>query len=94
MQCACCNGQLPDGRCGACEYAIGFHKCHSRHAESPNLLKWKAGSLYKGTADAQEVLILLARKGIPIEILREKANAYRAQGVFSDEEATHTMRLW
>jgi len=68
LVCSCCQlGE--DSICKACQWAVGFHRC-----EKAEHLMWRKGTLYGiGDVDIQRVFFNLHLKGLPIDVLREKA---------------------
>ena len=84
LLCECCQ----DVGCESCEHALGWHVCQrDRHAlgESSDPLeepeqKWKAGSLHGGTFDVDSNLWCLARRLVPLHVMKEKLDAYIQEG--------------
>ena len=89
--CSCCAGEMPEAVCKACRYAVGWHRCCNRNNAKP--LVWRKGTLHGGHIDAQRVLFNLHRKLLPLEVLKEKAAAYVAAGLVSEDQADRIMRV-
>ena len=45
--CPCCEGQIKDGPCSACQYAVGFHVCPNPHNTITGH-RWRPGTLIAG----------------------------------------------
>ena len=45
--CPCCEGQIKDGPCSACQYAVGFHVCRNPHNNIAGH-RWRPGTLTAG----------------------------------------------
>ena len=89
--CSCCAAELPDSVCLACQHAVGFHHC-----QNPNNVRhmvWRKGALHAGKIDIQRVLFNLHRKGIPTEVLKEKADQYVAESLLDLPQAHAIIRV-
>ena len=88
LVCRCCLGELVNGSCDACRFAVGLHHCQDF---APGFLRWKKGCLHAGSLDCQRVLFNLHRKG------RGAGWGRSARGVVnrqrSDESWTQVCRL-
>ena len=83
--CNCCAGQYARGeQCEACKYAVGFHRCGHPDRVTDTLL-WRKSSLFGGPLDIQRVLYNLHRKGVPVVVLRQKAEEFIAAGLITNE---------
>lgn len=90
--CNCCAGQYNKGeQCEACKYAVGLHRCAAAERETDCLL-WRKSSLFGGPLDIQRVLYNLHRKGVPVPVLRQKAEEFIADGLISNEHADHILQ--
>ena len=90
VPCACCTEEM-GSVCGACRFAVGFHRCHNVGA--PDHVVWRKGSLHGGQLDIERVMFNLHRKGLPIATLREKADEYVAAGLLTVEKAQQLIRV-
>jgi hypothetical protein len=90
LVCRCCTGELKGSTCGACMYAVGFHRC--QNTENRRHLLWRRGALHGGPCDIQRVLFNLHRKGLPTNTIRDKAAEYAAAGLVSEEQGTNIVR--
>jgi len=86
--CQCCAGELEGKVCGACKYAVGFHRCF-RDSES---VRWRKGTLHGGALDAQRVLYNLHRRGLPLDTLHAKADEYIKQKLMTMADAEAMVR--
>ena len=74
--------------CEACKHATGWHLCDADRAALAAVLqgdqqperRWKAGTLHAGTLDIHNSLWNLSRRLVPLDILKEKFDAYIAAG--------------
>ena len=87
--CSCCALET-ERRCKACRYAVGWHRCMS-HTSRARLV-WCKGTLHDGHLDAQRVLFNLHRRLIPLEVLRQKADAYVVGQLLTPAEADAVLR--
>ena len=83
LVCRCCLGELPGTACQSCRFAVGLHRCQD--VRSPAGFRWRKGTLYAGSLDAQRIIWNLHRKGLPIPALREKANLYQGAGILQGQ---------
>ena len=88
--CACCSAEQ-DERCRACQYAVGFHRCC--RAGVPEQIVWRKGSLHGGEVDIERAMFNLHRKGLPLNILREKADEYVAAQLLRSDKADRLIRV-
>ena len=86
LVCECCAMSLPEV-CPNCEYAVGFHWCVNPQNSRKEYMRWKKGSLFAGALDIERCLFNLYRKGLKIEILKEKADEYVLAGLISLDKA-------
>ena len=65
-------------KCAACVHARGWHTCEKDRAamgpEENVERKWRAGSLHSGKLDIEGVLWTLARRLVPLEVLKQKVD--------------------
>jgi hypothetical protein len=90
--CPCCLEQI-SGPCGACKYAVGFHKCLNPERDWGDYYKWRKGTLHGGELDIQRVLFNLHRKLLPTDVIRQKAAEYVESKYISEEVATRTIQV-
>ena len=90
LLCECCQ----EAGCESCQHALGWHVCQrDREAlgadlgplEEPNE-KWKAGTLHGDKFDVQSNLWVLARRLVPLHVIKSKLDDYFANGHFAVEE--------
>ena len=86
LVCECCAMSLPNV-CPNCEFAVGFHWCVNPQNSRKEYMRWKKGSLFAGALDIERCLFNLYRKGLKIEILKEKADEYVLAGLISLDKA-------
>ena len=91
LVCSCCAEEMPEAVCKACLYAVGWHRCCNRNNLKP--LVWRRGTLHGGHLDAQRALFNLHRRLLPLEVLWEKAVAYVAAGLMSEDQANRIVRV-
>ena len=72
LVCECCAMSLPSV-CPNCEFAVGFHWCVNSQNTRKEYMRWKKGSLFAGVLDIERFLFNLYRKGLKMEVLRQKA---------------------
>jgi len=85
--CGCCRGLEKGGICNACLHAVGFHRCHNY-----TQTKWRQGTLFGGEMDFQRVIWNLHRKGLPIPVLKRKADEFVSNGGFTIGMARSVLR--
>ena len=61
-------GQQPQGPCPSCLHALGWHRCDRAELDEV----WRAGAVRAGTLDVASTLWALARRLVPLEVLRQK----------------------
>ena len=81
LVCRCCLGESVSG-CQSCRYAVGLHRCE----DCPGL-RWRKGCLFAGSLDLQRVLWNLHRKGLPMQVLRDKAALYENTKLLSSDHS-------
>ena len=86
LVCECCAMSLPNV-CPNCEFAVGFHWCVNLQNSRKEYMRWKKGSLFAGALDIERCLFNLHRKGLKIEILKEKADEYVLAGLILLDKA-------
>ena len=69
--CECCQGHS----CQSCTHARGWHVCERDCEEH-----WRAGTLHEGVLDIHSTLWALARRLVPLHVLKEKLDVYRQEG--------------
>ena len=69
--CECCQGHS----CQSCTHARGWHVCE-RDCEE----RWRAGTLHEGVLDIHSTLWALARRLVPLHVLKEKLDVYIQEG--------------
>ena len=90
LLCRCCQAKAD---CDSCKFAVGFHMCRSRENTSRRFLQWRAGSLHNGKLDIQRVLWNLHKRGLPSEVLEEKAREYVQAGLIDEPFADSSLKL-
>ena len=88
--CECCReleragAQDPrqPGPCGSCLHAVGWHRCDQDELEE----RWRAGSLHNGHFDVASTLWALARRLVPLDVLKTKLDEYIAAGHLEADE--------
>jgi hypothetical protein len=88
LVCKCCLGELGT-LCRPCRFAVGLHRC--ANPQGPRHLRWRKGSLYGGALDVQRCIFNLHRKGLPTDVLREKACAYEGSGLLTADASQLVM---
>ena len=79
-ECQCCAL----GGCRTCLYAEGWHQCEkdcvgeSETHEAPYV--WRAGTLHNGVLDIDSSLWTLARRFVPVDVLKIKLDTYIKEG--------------
>ena len=86
LVCECCAMSLPSV-CPNCEFAVGFHWCVNSQNTRKEYMRWKKGSLFAGALDIERCLFNLYRKGLKMEVLRQKADEYVEQGLITVDKA-------
>ena len=81
LVCPCCNKE-ERLVCKKCVHATSFHRCD--HHEG---VRWRKGTLYGGKADYARILWHLHQKGLPTELLKQKADEFVAAGDLMLREA-------
>ena len=56
--------------------------------------KWRAGSLHSGKLDIEGVLWTLARRLVPLEVLKQKVDKYVAQGDINAKDREEYVELF
>ncbi len=88
LVCACCTEELPESPCPSCQYSLGFHYCKNYATKV-----WRKGTLHAGVLDVQRVLFNLHRKSVPIEKMRERAQAYVDADLITQDVAHRIMAV-
>ena len=88
--CECClelaelvpEARQEPGPCRSCLHALGWHRCDREQ----NSQTWRAGSLHAGNMDIASTLWALARRQLPLEVMRQKLDEYEAAGYIEENE--------
>ena len=98
LLCECCQ----DVGCESCNHALGWHVCQrDREAfgtdlgplEEP-LEKWKAGTLHGDKFDVESNVCSLARRLVPLHVLKDKLDVYIAEGHIAAPEKYHYAQVF
>ena len=98
LLCECCQ----EAGCESCKHALGWHVCQrDREAlgktQGPlqeDLVKWKAGTLHGDKFDVETNLWFLARRLVPLHVLKEKLDVYIAEGHIAAHEKDHYAQVF
>ena len=98
LLCECCAG-AETAKCAACVHARGWHTCGKDRQdvgfqERAARQKWKAGSLHNRKLDVEGVLWVLARRLVPLEVLKQKVDKYVAQGDINAKDREEYVELF
>ena len=93
LLCECCQ----EVGCESCKHALGWHVCQrDREALGTDLelleeppKKWKAGTLHGDKFDVESNLWSLARRLVPLHVLKDKLDVYIAEGHIAAAEKDH-----
>ena len=96
LLCECCQA----AGCESCKHALGWHVCQRDRDTCPGNLrrleeppeKWKAGTLHAGKLDMESNLWFLARRRVPLDVLKDKLDVYIADGHIRADENIITSR--
>ena len=80
--CVCCSVSSPHKACRSCEHALGLHRC-----DVDGCLRWRPNTLYGGKLDVVSVVWGMARKNVPLDVLKAKIADYVAASLLPSEEA-------
>jgi len=94
--CRCCEHDPPVDeetqarreQCSTCSHALGWHQCEY---EPDDETQWHAGTLHESKLDVSSALWALARRFVPLDILKRKLDEYIAEGHLDAEKR---MRTW
>ena len=101
LLCECCSGTTAS-KCEACLYATGWHVCDKDRAkladslapgEAPDL-RWREGTLHGGKVDVQSNLWTLARRLVPLHVLKEKLDTYVREGHIEEEDKDNYVEVF
>jgi hypothetical protein len=70
ISCRCCDGEIGQGACQACIYAVGFHICVESGVREH---RWRRNTLFGGLLDVQRTIFNLHRRTFPTDVIRSKA---------------------
>lgn len=70
IACRCCDGEIGQGACQACIYAVGFHICVESGVREH---RWRRNTLFGGLLDVQRTIFNLHRRMFPTDVIRSKA---------------------
>ena len=98
LLCECCQ----EAGCESCKHASGWNVCQrGREALGETqgplqeaLVKWKAGTLHGDKFDVQTNLWFLARRLVPLHVLKEKLDVYIAEGRIAAHEKDHYAQVF
>ena len=91
--CECCRGEVPIGvnheerrvPCDTCVHALGFHQCEHGGGDGQDY-QWRSGTLHEGKLDVVSSLWYLARRLVPVDVLKGKLDEYIAEGHMEADE--------
>ena len=83
--CECCEGKPPldpetgarRDKCRVCVHALGWHQCEHQPADET---QWRRGTLHDGKFDIASSLWTLARRLVPLHVLKAKLDQYVIEG--------------
>ena len=89
--CPCCD--IASSQCTTCSHALGWHTCEKDVAAlGPDLSdeltaepRWRAGTLHNGKLDVEGTMWTLARRLVPLAVLKEKLSRYVDEGQLDAE---------
>ena len=87
--CRCCDGEIDQGPCDACRYAVGFHVCKKSGVSQH---RWRRTTLFGGQLDVQRCIFNLHRRQFPIDVIRSKSQEYIDAGLISEQMAQVMVR--
>ena len=87
LACRCCDGEVGQGACQACIYAVGFHICPKSGIREH---RWRRTSLFGGQLDVQRTIFNLHRRLFPTDVIKSKAQEYIDAGLIPERSA-HVM---
>ena len=94
LVCPCCAGVVEwTGKCDSCRYAVGWHICHHEENECNKIPAWKPGTLFDGPLDVERVILNLHRRGLPMDVLEQKAEQYVEKELISREKADTILEI-
>ena len=94
LVCPCCAGVVErTGKCDSCRFAVGWHICHHEENTSNKIPAWKPGTLFDGPLDVERVILNLHRRGLPMEVLEQKASQYVEKELISREKADTILKI-
>jgi hypothetical protein len=89
-RCACCAGEQ-GSKCTQCVHALGWHFCEEHPEADGGDAVWCAGSLHNGKFDVAATLWSMARRQVPLHVMKERLEEYRQQGLLdADEKDAYT----
>ena len=86
--CRCCDGEIDQGPCDACLYAVGFHVCKKSGSQH----RWRRTTLFGGQLDVQRTIFNLHRRSFPMDVIRSKSQEYIDAGLISEQMAQAMVR--
>ena len=89
LVCRCCDGEVGQGACDGCRYAVGFHVCRESGVAEH---RWRRATLFGGELDVQRCIFNLHRRQFPIDVIRSKAQEYIDAGLVSEQCAQLMVR--
>ena len=87
--CRCCDGEIDQGPCDACLYAVGFHVCKKSGISQH---RWRRATLFGGQLDVQRTIFDLHRRQFPMDVIRSKSQEYIDAGLIPEEMAQVMVR--
>ena len=89
ITCWCCDGEIGQGPCDACRYAVGFHICEKSGVREH---RWRRATLFGGQLDVQRTIFNLHRRLFPTDVIRSKAQEYIDAGLIPERMANVMVR--
>ena len=89
LVCRCCDGEIGQGACDGCRYAVGFHVCRESGVAQH---RWRRTTLFGGELDVQRCIFNLHRRQFPIDVIRSKAQEYIDAGLVAEQCAQMMVR--
>ena len=89
ITCRCCDGEIGQGPCDACRYAVGFHICEKSGVREH---RWRRTTLFGGQLDVQRTMFNLHRRLFPTDVIKSKAQECIDAGLISERMANVMVR--
>ena len=86
-RCACCAGE-EGSKCGQCVHALGWHFCEEHTEDDGGEAVWCVDSLHNGNFDVATTLWSMARRQVPLHVMKERLEEYIEQMLLDEDEYT------